>query len=153
MRISFQTVLLLFTAIFVLGCSDSSPLKSDLEVAINKTYDMQFDYLDHVQVYKLGEDGTYKESLVELKGDIIRGIVLTLAKASETSEVKGINTYPYKIVLSTSREGMEYNKKQTSAELLVYPKGQATYLFYENRYYKLSGDDLKSYGIESALAP
>jgi hypothetical protein len=139
--------ILLSIALLVTGCKDSSPLKSDLEVSINQAFHMNFDYLDHVQVYKRGQDHTYSETLLDLKGDSIRGLVMLLAKAKQTNDSPDIPTFPYKIVLSTSPEGKKYNKKQTSAELLVFSDEQNTYISYEKKLYKLT-ESLKSFGIE-----
>ncbi|WP_132945524.1 hypothetical protein [Tumebacillus sp. BK434] len=143
MRINF--VLAIALAALLFGCSDPSPLKSDLEVAINQTFGMQFDYLDHVQVFKVGNNTL--ESLADIKGENVRGIILTLSKAKLSVEEPLPKTFPYKIVLSTSPEGLEYNKKQTTADLLVYQEGEVTHISYNNRHYVLK-EDLSSYGIE-----
>lgn len=143
----FNIVLLFVLATLMFGCSDPSPLKSDLEVSINQTFDMKFDYLDHVQVFKVSADGSSTQPLVDLKGDNIRGIVLTLSKAKLSADNSLPETFPYKIVLSTSPEGLEYNKKQTTADLLIYLEGATTHISYNKKHYILT-EDLSSYGVE-----
>ncbi|WP_157729311.1 hypothetical protein [Tumebacillus algifaecis] len=56
-----------------------------------------------------------------MKDDRVRSFVLTLAEAKVSNETDDIRKYPYKIDLSTLVEGIAYNKKQTTAEVLAYP--------------------------------
>lgn len=143
LKLRFSLFSLLVLSVFFSGCfADSSPLRSDIENAINKTYGMDFGYLDQVQVFHNGEE------IRKIQGESVRHFILLLAKATKTEEKDDLpKDAPYEILLSTSQEGLQFNKNQTSAELHVFLQGKDTYLRYNNQLFKLS-ESLSSYGIE-----
>ena len=102
---------------------------------------MDFGYLDQVFVLKNGEE------IHNIKGESVRGIVFQLAKATKIEEKLNLPDHTtYKIILSTSKESVQYSKDQTEAEILVYPQGDLIYLRYGDQLYELS-ESLSSYGI------
>ena len=96
----------LFCLMWLTACSDSSPLRSNIEVEINKLFGTEFGVVDQVFIQSAGttlsvlnpeEFLTYMELADEAKGK------------ETSSEIT--------IVLKTSKEMKEYSKEQDAEEL------------------------------------
>lgn len=143
--------LLFVLSISFVGCvSDPSPLKSQLEVSLNKTFNMEFDYLDQIEIYHWNSKERKYELFQTLNEEQVNELGNEMAKAKEIEGIK-VSDFTYKVVLSTSNAKVEYNRKQTKAEMFLFMRDQEIFIFYNNNLYKAPNhlkDLLERYGVK-----
>lgn len=128
--------LLLAISIINSGCArDPSPMKSDLEVRVNQSFQTDFDYLDQMEFYQWNSTTSTYDLVHTLKDDSVREIGLLLAESQPLAD-QGIDHFPVLIVLSTSEESTELNKRQKRAELYLSHRNETVILKYKDRYFE-----------------
>lgn len=101
--------LLLLFVVLLTGCSDPSPLRSNIEVQVNERFGTKFGLIDQVIVN-------------DLKKNEIITVLNPEHFSNSLGKMKEINTPPlkpdYSFILKTSKESEEYSREQTVATLL-----------------------------------
>ena len=120
--------------LIILPTSCASPLKSEVEVVVNETFGTNFDFLDKIDVQRKIAEEEYK-----LVTKLEPSKMVEFLKDLQTIEVpSNIENADYQLLLYTSEEGMEYNKKQTEATLYYFP--DASSLCYETKCIEVDND-------------
>jgi hypothetical protein len=135
--ISISIIILLI----IIACS--SPLKSNVEVMLNKAFGTDFDVMDMIIVQKLAGNQYETKSILNTSD-----FVTIIAELESTDSIP-LDEPSYKFVLSTSEKMKEFNKKQTEAILLYSPKDDT--ICYEKKCKETNEtfkDFLKSSGLE-----
>lgn len=121
----------------------SSPLKSNVEVMLNKAFGTDFDVMDMIIVQKLAGNQYETKSILNPSD-----FVTIIAELESTKSIH-LEEPSYKFVLSTTEKMKEFNKKQTEAILLFSPKDDI--ICYEKKCKKTNEtfkDFLNSSGLE-----
>lgn len=101
--------LLMILVMLTSGCSDPSPLRSNVEVQINQTFGTKFGLIDQLIIKNLKKN----EIVAVLNPEHFSNSLGKMKK------VKGRLLKPnYAIYLKTSKESEAYSKEQTEATLL-----------------------------------
>jgi hypothetical protein len=135
--ISIYIIILLI----IIACS--SPLKSNVEVMLNKAFGTDFDVMDIIIVQKLAGNQYETKSILNTSD-----FVTIIAELESTDSIP-LDEPSYKFVLSTSEKMNEFNKKQTEAILIYSPKDDI--ICYEKKCKETNEtfkDFLKSSGLE-----
>jgi hypothetical protein len=131
----------IISLLLITACS--SPLKSNVEVMLNKAFGTDFDVMDMIIVQKLAGN-QYETNTILNTSDFV-----TIIAELESTDSIPLEEPPYKFLLSTSEKMKEFNKKQTEAILLYSPKDDI--ICYEKKCKETNEtfeDFLKSSGLE-----
>jgi hypothetical protein len=131
----------IISLLLITACS--SPLKSNVEVMLNKVFGTDFDVMDMIIVQKLAGNQYETKSILNTSDFV------TIVAELESTESIPLEEPFYKFVLSTSEKMKEFNKKQTEATLLYSPKDDI--ICYEKKCKETNEtfkDFLKSSGLD-----
>ncbi|WP_377889919.1 hypothetical protein [Alkalihalobacillus sp. R86527] len=99
---------LLVLLLFITGCADPSPLRSNIEVAVNQMFGTEFGVMDQVIVRQK------EETLAVFGAEEFLELVQKAKESKSRAE-----SFDYTIILQTSEAMKEYSKEQTK-EVLTY---------------------------------
>lgn len=133
--------LLLFCFFVLTGCSDSSPLVSNIEVQINQTFGTKFGFIDQVIVKDLKKNETVSVLNPELFSN-------SLGAMEKITENRLLPNYSFHI--KTAEENEEYSRKQTRATLLYSAEKEIICTENQKVCYKAS-ESLKTFLMENNI--
>ncbi|WP_394603568.1 hypothetical protein [Fictibacillus sp. UD] len=127
--------LLMLFVLLTTGCSDPSPLRSNIEVQINQAFETKFGLIDQVIIKDLKK----KETVTVLNPELF---------SNSLGKMKKIDTHSlkpdYSFFLKTSKESEKYSREQTEATLLYNAKKEIICTENKNVCYETS-DSLRTF--------